>query len=61
MFKLVEEALIMSMTSMIMCLIVFFGINLRGNFLLFWLVHLTTTLNGVGKQHNDIVGLLLTA
>ena len=48
----------MSITSMVTCTVVFFGIDLRGNFLLFWLVHLITTFNGLGDAAITVVNMV---
>ena len=49
-FKMMEEISITLINSLIFSSIVFFPLKLTGDFILFWLLNLTTTSIGIGEH-----------
>ena len=50
-FKMMEEISITLINSLVFSSIVFFPLKLTGDFILFWLLNLTTTSIGIGELH----------
>ena len=47
-FKMVDELALNWLVGLVTCAIIFFGIQLQGSYLFFWLVIMSTLSNGIG-------------
>ena len=47
--KMFDELIIATLATLVIAAFVFYGVQLQGNFALFWLVYLTTLSIGIGK------------
>jgi hypothetical protein len=46
-----EELVINTVAGLAISAFVFYGVQLQGSFVLFWIIYLLTSTFGVGKQH----------